>query len=128
MSQIAFVPTRLNDLPADVLLAAVARGDIFYRGASKWNNLAAGPSGQVLTSTGPGGELVWAPPGPVLDSEALVKGSSDASKQVRLEVDGLSPATTRVMTVPDADGTLATTAFVSTATKFNSAVSTLTLG
>lgn len=44
---------------------------------------------------------------PVVDTTAIAKGSSDATKQVRLEVDGLTTGTTRALTVPDASGTLA---------------------
>lgn len=43
---------------------------------------------------------------PAIDTTALVKGSADATKLVRFEVDGLTTGTTRVMTVPDADLTL----------------------
>lgn len=46
---------------------------------------------------------------PFADSTAIVKGSSDASKLARFEVDGLTTATTRVMTVPDKDITIAGT-------------------
>lgn len=41
-----------------------------------------------------------------VDTNPVVKGSADATKQVRFEVDGLTTATTRVLTVPDADLTL----------------------
>ena len=41
-----------------------------------------------------------------VDTNPVVKGSVDATKQVRFEVDGLTTATTRVLTVPDADLTL----------------------
>lgn len=44
---------------------------------------------------------------PFTDTVAIIKGSSDATKLVRFEVDGLTTGTTRVVTVPDADGTLA---------------------
>lgn len=48
------------------------------------------------------------PSAPVaIDTYPLVSGSSDKTKLVRLEVDGLTTATTRVLTVPDADGTIA---------------------
>lgn len=40
------------------------------------------------------------------DTSPVVKGSADATKQIRFEVDGLTTATTRVLTVPDADLTL----------------------
>lgn len=40
---------------------------------------------------------------PVVDTTAIVKGSGDATKLMRIEVDGLTTATTRVLTMPDAD-------------------------
>lgn len=42
------------------------------------------------------------------DSNPIVKGSADATKQVRLEVDGLTSGQTRVLTVQDKSGTIAT--------------------
>jgi len=44
---------------------------------------------------------------PVVDTTGIAKGSADATKIVRLEVDGLTTGTTRVMTVPDVNMTLA---------------------
>jgi hypothetical protein len=46
---------------------------------------------------------------PFVDSTALAKGSADATKLVRLEVDGLTTGTTRVATVPDKSFTMAGT-------------------
>lgn len=43
---------------------------------------------------------------PFLDTHPIAEGSSDATKKARLEVDGLTTATTRVITVPDRDLTL----------------------
>ena len=43
---------------------------------------------------------------PFLDTHPVVAGSADSTKKVRLEVDGLTTATTRVITVPDRDFTL----------------------
>lgn len=43
---------------------------------------------------------------PVVDTNEIVKGSVDATKKVRFEVDGLTTGTTRVLTVPDKDITL----------------------
>jgi hypothetical protein len=40
---------------------------------------------------------------PFVDSTALVKGSADATKLLRFEVDGLTTGTTRVLTMADAD-------------------------
>lgn len=60
---------------------------------------------------------------PVADTTAVVQGSSDATKQVRLEVDGLTTGTTRVMTVPDADGTIALQSYVSSSISTHAAAS-----
>lgn len=57
-----------------------------------------------MPSSGSGSTL------PVVDTTALVKGSSDATKLLRFEVDGFTTGTTRVMTPPNYDGTLATLA------------------
>lgn len=43
----------------DAQLTGVARGDVLYRGAARWNNLHAGTSGQVLTSGGAGANPSW---------------------------------------------------------------------
>lgn len=44
---------------------------------------------------------------PFSDSTALIKGSVDPTKLVAFEVDGLTTATTRTLTVQDANGTIA---------------------
>ena len=46
---------------------------------------------------------------PPVDTRPVAVGSSDSSKAVRFEVDGLTASTTRVITVPDRDITLGTT-------------------
>jgi hypothetical protein len=48
------------------------------------------------------------------DSTFRIVGSSDATKKVAFEVDGLTTATVRTLTVPDASGTLALTSLVGT--------------
>lgn len=49
---------------------------------------------------------------PFLDSVGLVRGSVDATKLLRFEVDGFTTATTRVLTPPNYNGTIATLAGV----------------
>lgn len=44
---------------------------------------------------------------PFIDSTAIIKGSADATKLVRIEADGLTTATTRVWTAQDKDITVA---------------------
>jgi hypothetical protein len=58
---------------------------------------------------------------PFIDSTALVRGSADATKLLRFEVDGLTTATTRVFTAPDCDlpGHYVQHAYVTTATVTN---------
>lgn len=53
---------------------------------------------------------------PFIDSTAIIKGSSDATKLFRIEVDGNTTGTTRVMTSPDADFTAVGTATTQTIT------------
>jgi hypothetical protein len=44
---------------------------------------------------------------PVVDTTGISKGSSDATKILRFEVDGFATGTTRVLTPPNADATIA---------------------
>lgn len=46
---------------------------------------------------------------PFVDTTSIVMGSADSTKQIRFEVDGLTTATTRVLTPQDANYTLAGT-------------------
>lgn len=66
--------------------------------------------GHVLTVTASGQTAYQAPSVasilPVVDTQTIIKGSVDATKLVRFEVDGLTTGTTRVVTVPDADITM----------------------
>jgi len=56
----------------------------------------------LYSSAGAGGDTL-----PVVDTTGIAKGSVDATKIVRFEVDGLTTGTTRVLTVPDKDITIA---------------------
>lgn len=69
---------------------------------------AQGAAGSTLLNDG-AGALSWSTNGalPVSDATAIVKGSSDATKFLRFEVDGFTASTTRVITPPDADITIA---------------------
>lgn len=51
---------------------------------------------------------------PVADTVNIIKGSADATKIMRFEVDGFTAGQTRVMTPPDADANLAGTNLVQT--------------
>lgn len=64
-------------------------------------------SGAIFqTTTGASGYLIDSWFGPTSDGTAIVAGGTDGTKKVRLEVDGLTTATTRVVTVPDRDITI----------------------
>lgn len=51
---------------------------------------------------------------PFTDTNALIRGSADGTKLVRFEVDGLTTGTTRVITVPDSNITLANSPLTTT--------------
>ena len=50
---------------------------------------------------------------PFIDSTPLIRGSADATKLVALEVDGLTTATTRTLTIQDKSGTVTMVADIS---------------
>lgn len=80
-----------------------------------WNTTSTAVNvydGSVWTTVSGGGSSL-----PVVDTTAIVKGSGDATKQVRFEVDGFTTATTRVLTPPDADITIAGLQVAQTFTK-----------
>lgn len=64
-----------------------------------------------LTATGGGGSSL-----PVDDTTSLAQDPADNTKQVRLDVEGVTTATTRVLTVPDADLTIVGTVTTQTLT------------
>lgn len=56
------------------------------------------PDSGTFAAAGAGGDTL-----PIVDTTAVVKGSVDATKLVRIEADGLTTATTRVITMADQD-------------------------
>lgn len=89
-------------------VGSVTAGDMLYRGGSTWGLVPIGAEGYVLTSIS-GVPTYSAIPNalPFSDSLALIKGSSDATKLARFEIDGNTTGTTRVYTLANRDGTLA---------------------
>lgn len=69
-------------------------------------------NGYILTSDA-SGNASWAAAGsgslPAADNTDIIKGSSDATKLLRIEVDGFTTATTRTLTPQDANYTIAGT-------------------
>lgn len=69
------------------------------------NNIAnaIGTKADTATAIVLGGANAWTGVNTFVDDNLQILGSSDATKKVRMEVDGLTTATTRVITVPDHD-------------------------
>lgn len=76
-------------------------------------NTGAATVGYVWTATSTGGAGSWQAAGssslPVTDTTGISKGSSDATKILRFEVDGFTTATTRVLTPQNNSYTIAAT-------------------
>lgn len=91
-------------------LGTPARGDVIYKGASVWSLLPAGTSGQFLKTQGAGADPTWADlpatSAEFQDSTFRVYDNGDNTKKVALECSGITTATTRTYTAPNADGTL----------------------
>ena len=104
------------------------KGVLFGNAASNVGVTAVGTANQVLTSNGSGVAPTFQDTSsvtfPVSDAIAIIKASADATKLLRFEIGGFSSATTRVLTPPNASGTIALTQISQTFDGFN----TFTLG
>jgi len=88
-------------------LAGGAAGSIAYQTAPNTTAfLAAGTTGQVLLSGGTGAPT-WTNYGTVTDEAFLLTDDLDPTKIVKFQVAGVSTATTRTLTVQNANGTIA---------------------
>jgi hypothetical protein len=65
---------------------------------------------------------------PVADTTSIVEGSGDPTKELRIEVDGLTTGTTRVWTAPDTDLTVTGEANAATLTNKTMSTSANTIG
>lgn len=81
---------RLQDLPGDVSLSGVAQGDLFFRGASKWNNLAAGTAGNLLATGGSGANPSWASRLTYASSGTILTITDGATTDVPLVVNAVT--------------------------------------
>ena len=90
---------------------ATTQADLATTNGAAQVALATTQAGNALTSANNAAASAAVASGAAafVDTNPVVKGSADATKQVRFEVDGLTTGTTRVLTVPDKDGTLAMT-------------------
>lgn len=77
------------------------------------NTSSAPAVGDVWTATSTGGAGSWQTPtagaAPFVDSTAIIKGSADATKLLKIEVDGFTTATTRTLTPQNNSYTIAGT-------------------
>jgi hypothetical protein len=74
------------------------------------NTSSAPAVGDVWTATSTGGAGSWQTPtnsAPFIDSTAIIKGSADATKLLKIEVDGFTTATTRTLTPQNSSYTIA---------------------
>jgi hypothetical protein len=95
-----------GDLSADLTLSLPAVGTPgTYGSATEVPQVTTDAQGRItavsLVAISAGSAL------PTADTTAVVKGSADATKLLRFEVDGFTTGVTRVLTPPDQDGTLA---------------------
>jgi hypothetical protein len=93
-----------NSVPAGSIIYGTSTGIGFTA-------LANGTVGQVLTSGGTTAPPTWATPSggggsTFLDNVFRVQDDGDNTKQLALQVSGVTTATTRTWTVQDADGTV----------------------
>lgn len=91
----------------DIAITPNGTGSVIIDGIS--HPQADGTNTQIQQTDG-AGQLSWVdkPAGsgdslPIVDTTSIVKGSADATKQVRIEADGITTSTTRVITMADAD-------------------------
>jgi len=99
--------------------ASGATGDLYYRDSGgAFKRLGIGSSGNVLAVSG--GLPSWQPAPsslPVTDDTAVVKNTTDTTKQLKFDLSDISTTgTTRTLTVPDADTTIVGTDAMQTLT------------
>lgn len=84
-------------LPGGASITTAAGDSAIFksRGSGNW---------QCISYTKASGQALVAPTSnPFADDTAIIKGSADATKLLRFEVDGFTTGTTRVLTPPDCD-------------------------
>lgn len=103
--EFSFVVANTNTGATTINIDSLGAKNIFARGVALGGNELFATALYKIVYDGTQFNLLGSLP--ITDTNPIAKGSSDATKQVRFEVDGLTTATTRVMTVPDKDITLA---------------------
>ncbi len=72
-----------------------------------WVGAASVTNPSIYTSAISGLSAAIAAAAPFIDSTAIIKGSADATKLIKIEADGLTTGTTRTLTAQDKDITIA---------------------
>ncbi len=105
-----FIPANTNTGATTININSVGAKNIFWNGAACVGGELRQNIPAALFYDGTQFNIVGNGfPAPFSDAYAVVEGSADATKKIRFEVDGLTTATTRVITVPDRDLTLGLT-------------------
>lgn len=106
-NKFVFLPANTNTGATTINIDSVGAKNVFWNGAAcvggeLRQNLAAliAYDGTQFHIIGNGFNA------PFLDTHPIVQGSADSTKKVRIEADGITTATTRVLTAPDYDVTL----------------------
>ena len=107
-----FVPAATNTGAVTLNVSSVGAGAVQLAGAALTGGelVANVPVSVYVTATTPVFEIIQ--PTQFTDARAHIVGATDSTKKIRFEVDGLTTATTRVITVPDKDLTIAAAADV----------------
>ena len=99
-----------SDNLGDIAALTPTKGNLLVGDGTDWVEVGVGTNGQHLEADSVQASGVkWAAAGggggglPVPDTTSIVEGSVDATKEIRIEVDGLTTAMTRVWTAPDQD-------------------------
>ena len=90
-------------LAGSIANAKLANNSITVDGTT----IALGASGSIT-----GADLTWSGTQTFVDNKLLVVDNVDTSKKLALQISNISPSTTRTLTAPDADGTIATREYV----------------
>lgn len=114
-----------NSSQVGITIGRATSGDTLD-GATSNKLLPPGATGIYGVNASANGYVTLAYAGPVQDTDAIVAGGTDGTKKLRFEVDGFTAGTTRVLTAPDYDGTVATLAGTETLT--NKTLGATTLG
>ena len=102
-----FIPANTNTGATTISINSVGARNIFWNGAACVGGEITQNIPCVIYDDGTRFHIVGNGfNAPFLDTHAIVEGSSDSTKKVRIEADGLTTATTRVLTPMDADYTI----------------------